>query len=152
MQVTYRKAEKEDAPAIQSFQLAMAWETEKLKLNEATLKEGVGAVFNSPEIGSYHVCCVDGEVAGSLLLLKEWSDWRNGNVWWIHSVYVKPEFRGQKLFSGMYAYVKKMAEADSKVRGLRLYVEKTNRNAQGVYEKLGMNGEHYSLFEWMKTF
>jgi ribosomal protein S18 acetylase RimI-like enzyme len=52
----------------------------------------------------------------------------------------------------MYAYVKKMAEADSKVRGLRLYVEKTNRNAQGVYEKLGMNGEHYSLFEWMKTF
>jgi len=29
-------------------------------------------------------------------------------------------------------------------------VDKTNKNAQKTYENVGMNGEHYQLFEWMK--
>jgi ribosomal protein S18 acetylase RimI-like enzyme len=32
--------------------------------------------------------------------------------------------------------------------GLRLYVEKDNINAQKVYERTGMDGEHYRMFEW----
>jgi len=34
--------------------------------------------------------------------------------------------------------------------GLRLYVDKQNKLAQEVYEKLGMNKHHYELYEWLK--
>ena len=33
----------------------------------------------------------DGAVVASALITYEWSDWRNGQVWWIQSVYVVPE-------------------------------------------------------------
>jgi ribosomal protein S18 acetylase RimI-like enzyme len=36
------------------------------------------------------------------------------------------------------------------IRGLRLYVDQTNAAAQQTYTQLGMNGEHYRVFEWMK--
>lgn len=130
----------------------MAWETESLRLEKETCHLGVRAVFESPHRGKYHVCEVDGNVVGSLLLTTEWSDWRNGVVWWMHSVYLRPEFRGQKLFSGFYKYVQELAHAEPSVRGIRLYVDHSNQNAQKVYAKIGMNGEHYRLFEWMKTF
>lgn len=149
---TYRKATVDDAPVIQSFQQAMAWETEKLKLNESILQKGVLAVFENPERGQYHVCAQDGHVVGSLLLTTEWSDWRNGTVWWLHSLYFKPEHRGQGLFSKMYSYVQKLAHQDENIRGIRLYVDNTNVAAQAVYKKLKMNDEHYRMFEWMKTF
>jgi RimJ/RimL family protein N-acetyltransferase len=29
-------------------------------------------------------------------------------------------------------------------------VDKRNKSAQEVYEKLGMSKEHYELFEWLK--
>ena len=149
--ITYRKAILTDAEAIQSFQQAMAWETEELKLNEGTLQKGVLAVFNNSDLGQYHVCVEGDTVVGSLLLTKEWSDWRNGTVWWLHSLYFKPDYRGRGLFSKMYKYVQDLANTDPNIRGIRLYVDETNENAQGVYKKLGMNGDHYRLFEWMKS-
>lgn len=150
--ITYRKASVQDASAIQSFQIAMAWETEKLILDDAVLAKGVLAVFQNPERGQYHVCLDRDRVVGSLLLTTEWSDWRNGTVWWLHSLYFEPVYRGRGLFSKMYRYVQGLANADVNIRGIRLYVDETNKNAQGVYKKLGMNGDHYRLFEWMKTF
>ena len=35
-------------------------------------------------------------------------------------------------------------------RGIRLYVDNLNKSAGEVYRKVGMNGEHYSVWEWMK--
>ena len=46
--------------------------------------------------------------------------------------------------------MKALAELEPSVRGLRLYVDKRNDKAKKVYEALGMNGEHYALYEWMK--
>jgi RimJ/RimL family protein N-acetyltransferase len=46
--------------------------------------------------------------------------------------------------------VQELANADEDVRGIRLYVDKRNTRAQQVYARLGMNGEHYQVFEWMK--
>lgn len=146
----YRPAVISEASSIQSFQQSMAWETEKLQLDDTILSKGVRAVFQNSELGTYHVCVKGAEVVGSLLITKEWSDWRNGTVWWIHSLYFKPEYRGQGLFSRMYQYIQTLAAQDSTVRGLRLYVDHTNTPAQRVYTKLGMNGDHYRLFEWMK--
>jgi ribosomal protein S18 acetylase RimI-like enzyme len=43
-----------------------------------------------------------------------------------------------------------MVDSDSTLRGLRLYVDKSNTKAIATYESLGMNQEHYHLFEWLK--
>lgn len=150
MKILFRPAQAHEAQVIRNFQIEMALETEKFKLNEETVTQGVETVFARPELGHYHVCEVEGQVVGSLLLIPEWSDWRNGTVWWIHSLYIKPDFRGHRLFSKMYDHLKARVESDPGARGLRLYVDKSNLKAQEIYSKLGMNSEHYKLYEWMK--
>lgn len=139
-----------DIQVIADYQVKMAWETEQLKLDPPTVELGVAAVFDDPSKGKYWLAEVKGEVVGCLLTVPEWSDWRNGTVLWIHSVYVKPEFRKHGVFRKLYSHLKTMVEGSKDLRGLRLYVEKTNGPAQKVYESLGMSGEHYHLYEWLK--
>lgn len=139
-----------DIPHIASFQVKMALETENLKLDPPTVDKGVAAVFDDPSKGKYWIAELDGKVVGSLLTIPEWSDWRNGTVLWIHSVFVEESFRGKGIYKKMYEHLKKMVEDSRDLRGLRLYVDKTNLNAQKVYDKLGMSAEHYALYEWMK--
>lgn len=140
-----------DIDVIAEYQVKMAFETENgLKLDPPTVNLGVTAVMDDPSKGKYWLAEVDGKVAGCLLTVPEWSDWRNGTVLWIHSVYVHPDFRKHGVYKALYAHLKQMVTDSKELRGLRLYVDKTNLNAQKVYEALGMSGEHYHLFEWMK--
>ncbi len=140
-----------DADTIADFQIKMALETENLKLDPETVGKGVLAVFDSPEKGKYFVAEDNGNVIACLLTIPEWSDWRNGTVLWIHSVYVLPEYRSQGVFKMLYQYLVDIVNnPESELRGLRLYVDKTNEKAQKVYEKLGMSAEHYHLYEWLK--
>lgn len=141
-----------DAEQIVSFQIAMARETEGLELDRETCRKGVAAVFENPSLGRYFVAEKDGNVIASLLITYEWSDWRAGMVWWIQSVYVVSELRKQGVYRGLYDHVQQIVQRDESVRGIRLYVDRRNTRAQQVYENLGMNGEHYLVFEWMKDF
>ena len=150
MPAAFREATRTDAGAIVAFQLAMALETEALRLDPAVCASGVRAVFDDPSKGRYFVAEEGGTVVGSLMITYEWSDWRDGVVWWIQSVYVVPAARGKKVFSGLYGFIKARVEGDRGVRGLRLYVEKKNASAQRVYAALGMDGGHYGMYEWMK--
>jgi GNAT superfamily N-acetyltransferase len=148
--VRYRNAAREDAEAIIEFQLAMARETEELELDRDVLVRGVAAVFHDSSKGRYYVAEIDGRVVASLMITYEWSDWRSGTVWWIQSVYVLPEFRKRGIYAGLYTHVRDMIKDEPGIRGIRLYVDERNRTAQEVYTRLGMNGEHYRVFEWMK--
>ncbi|MEO8036720.1 MAG: GNAT family N-acetyltransferase, partial [Acidobacteriota bacterium] len=103
-----------------------------------------------PALGRYFVAESGGRVVGSLMITFEWSDWRNGMVWWIQSVYVIPPERKRGIYAGLYEHVKSITSHDRGVRGIRLYVDRRNAVAQKVYTRLGMNGEHYQVFEWMK--
>jgi GNAT superfamily N-acetyltransferase len=148
-----RAAERSDAAAIVDFQLRMARETEGLELDRATLDRGVEAVFADPGKGAYWVAERDGHdppIVGSLLTTFEWSDWRDGVVLWIQSVYVVPEERGRGVYRALYERVKRQVEESDRCKGIRLYVDRRNAAAQRVYERLGMSREHYELFEWMK--
>lgn len=141
-----------DVDIIADYQVKMAFETENgLKLDPPTVQKGVSAVMDDPSKGKYWLAELDGDVVGCLLTVPEWSDWRNGTVLWIHSVYVKPEARKSGVYKALYSHLKQMVNESGEYRGLRLYVDKTNLNAQKVYESLGMSGEHYHLFEWMKA-
>lgn len=148
----FREAIVADTESIVNFQLAMALETEDLALDKETCTFGVAEVFKNSARGKYHVAQHENKVIASLLIVPEWSDWRNGEVWWIHSVYVLPQFRKEKVFTQFYDYIKSKVQASAQVRGLRLYVDKRNEVAQKVYQRIGMNNQHYELYEWMKTF
>ena len=149
--VRYREGQPSDANDIIDFQIAMARETEDFDLVREITTQGVHAVFANPSHGRYFVAEADGRTIASLMITYEWSDWRNGVVWWIQSVYVIPEFRRRGVYAGLYQHVKAMVEAEPSIRGIRLYVDNRNKPAQEVYARLGMEGEHYRVFEWMKA-
>lgn len=144
--VSVRRAEARDLSFIVESQVAMAQETEQLTLDRDTVRAGVRGVLEHPERGFYLLACVAEEPAASMLVLSEWSDWRNCEVWWLHSVFVAPEQRQSGLFRCMFEAVERQARAHG-CAGLRLYVDRRNTQAQAVYRALGMGSEHYELFE-----
>lgn len=148
--VLIREALPEDAPVIVDFQIRMARATEELELDLGTVTRGVAAVFADPAKGTYWVAEAGGRVIGSLLTTFEWSDWRNGTVLWIQSVYVLPEWRRRGVYRMLYEHLRRRVERSPGLRGLRLYVDQRNAAAQEVYERLGMTKEHYQLYEWLK--
>src|SRR5437773_10518567 len=118
--VHVRSARPADAPIIADFNIRMAEETEGLVLKELVINTGVRAVFTDPSRGEYFVAEIDGRVVGCLMITHEWSDWRNGDIWWIQSVFVHADFRRRGVFSALYQHAANAARA-AKAVGARLY-------------------------------
>ena len=97
--------------------------------------------------GFYVVAEDAGRIVGGLMVTYEWSDWRNAWFWWIQSVYILPEARGQKIYSRLYDFVRSRAAEAGNVCGFRLYVETDNAHAQQVYKSVGMDASHYLMYE-----
>jgi ribosomal protein S18 acetylase RimI-like enzyme len=147
-----RNAETGDAGVLADFNSRIALETENWKLEPSTIAAGVKAVLADKSKGIYFVAeAPTGEVIGQLLITYEWSDWRNGNIWWIQSVYVQAEFRGQGVFQKLFRHVEELARKSPEVCRLRLYVEKHNDRARRAYQKLGMNETGYDVLEFDVT-
>ncbi len=146
-----RLANEEDHQVITYFQTRMANETEGLDLDRDILTNGVLAVFRDSQKGKYLVVEDEGKIIASMLITYEWSDWRNQHIFWLQSVFVLPEYRRKQVFSLMFEHVKKLVNDDDNIAGIRLYVDSTNAHALKVYEAVGMDGEHYNTFEWMKN-
>lgn len=144
MPPTIRPATRTDVPFLVAGNAAMARETEGKALDRDVLKRGVDAVFADPRRGFYLVAEHAGEAVGCLLVTFEWSDWRNGDWWWIQSVYVSPAQRRHGVFRALYAETERRARAAGTV-GLRLYVERDNARAQATYRALGMEEEPYRM-------
>ncbi len=148
--IKIRKGKLSDIKHIAELQIQMARETEGLKLDKEVVSRGVRGVFRKPPRGTYWIAEEKGNILGVLLAIPEWSDWRNATVLWIHSLYVIPEARGQGVFKKLYLNLEKQVKQSQELAGIRLYVDKRNKPAQQVYEKLGMNKHHYDLYEWLK--
>jgi GNAT superfamily N-acetyltransferase len=145
-----KQANIEDIDSIIRFQQAMAHETEGIELNGEILQKGVEAVLKDQHKGIYYVAEIGGQVVASLLTTYEWSDWRNGTVLWIQSVYVLPEYRRRGVYRSMYAHIKNLVTNSEELKGIRLYADKNNHPAHRTYENMGMNQDHYITFEWLK--
>src|SRR2546421_10291549 len=146
-----RRATRLDAQILIAFNSAMALETEQKRLLPRVIGAGVRALLRRPDSGFYTVAELGGEVIAALMVTKEWSDWRNGDFWWIQSVYVVPEYRRRGVYRRMYAYLRKLAARDRAVVGFRLYVERNNRRAQSTYRASGMARTHYLVYEHLKS-
>ena len=144
--ITIRQANADDLAAIVEFNSGMASETEGLTLDRATLTEGVRAALTDESKAICLMAEADGRPVGSLMITNEWSDWRNGPIWWLQSVYVLPEWRRHGVFRALYRHAHQLAR-DRGAKGLRLYVEFDNTVAQTTYEQVGMTRSHYLMFE-----
>ena len=156
MNLRIRDAVSSDIDLLVGWAGAMAWETEQKRLDPATLHAGIAAAIADPARARYFIAMQDAAVAGhetlgipagTLMVTREWSDWRNGDWWWIQSVYVPPEQRRRGVYAALHRHVEALARATPGVVGLRLYVEKANAGAQRTYAMLGMVDAGYTMFE-----
>lgn len=148
--INIRPSKSEDISILADFQRCLADETENIYLDNEVVSAGLKALFADPAKGIYYVAEAEGKIIGCFLITYEWSDWRNGMVWWLQSVYIFPTHRRQGIFKKMYDHIIQMIHHDKNIIGLRLYVDKKNTHAQKVYQAMGMNGDHYTVFEWMR--
>ena len=144
--IRVRTARADDLETLADFNAAMARETENKTLDPIVLRAGVARVLAEPARGFYLVAEVDATVVGCLMVTFEWSDWRNGDWWWLQSVYIAPEYRRHGVFRALYAEVERCAAARADVVGIRLYVEQGNVRAQRTYVALGMHEDHYRMY------
>jgi GNAT superfamily N-acetyltransferase len=156
-----RAATPSDRDAVVRFNLALARETEERELSESTLRTGVQAFLEHPEYGCYYLAfedpveprgerdpepAADDKPIGQIMLTFEFSDWRNGPIWWIQSVYVEPAHRRRGIYRALHAHVRGAAREAGAV-GLRLYVDRENRVAKATYRSLGMEPSRYDMYE-----
>jgi ribosomal protein S18 acetylase RimI-like enzyme len=151
-----RPATPADLGFLVASALALAAETEDKGLDPTTVRAGIAAGLADPARARYFVAMQDAATAGSetigtavgtLMLTREWSDWRNGDWWWIQSVYVAPAQRRHGIFSALYRHVEALARATPGVVGLRLYVEHGNAAALETYAALGLRDAGYRMLE-----
>lgn len=151
-----REATPADARLLAQWAAAMALETEHRALDADTVLAGVAAGIADPARARYLVAMREvlaagretlAEPVGTLMLTREWSDWRCGYWWWIQSVYVPPAHRRGGVFRALYRHVEALARREPDVVGLRLYVERDNAAARRTYESLGMADAGYRILE-----
>jgi len=148
MPIIIREADSEDAARIVLFNQAMARETEGRELDRKVLTKGVERLLKDPARGRYFVAVKGDEVVGQVMITTEWSDWRNGLVWWLQSVYVSKLHRREGVYRMLHGHVRETALSE-KVLGIRLYVERDNLGAQETYRALGMLASQYLMYEEM---
>jgi GNAT superfamily N-acetyltransferase len=147
MALILRTASVVDLAVVVEFNRRLAEESEGKTLDPAVLSAGVAAVLQDPHKGLYFLAETDGEVLGQVGITYEWSDWRNGWMWWIQSVYVRPEARRRGVFRALFENIQEAALADPEVIGLRLYVDRANHDAQQTYLRMGMQPTTYFVLQ-----
>ena len=141
-----REASASDITVLAQNNQALALETENLQLNSETILAGVSNALEREDC-HYFVAELNGEVAGQTMITYEWSDWRNGVMWWIQSVYVRPEHRKKGVFRSLFNHIESLARNDPEVKALRLYVMENNPSGKNTYKNLGMEDSGYIVYE-----
>jgi GNAT superfamily N-acetyltransferase len=147
MTIEIRLATFDDWPTIVEFNCLLAVESEGKQLERQHVEPGVKALLADPRKGRYLLALADGRIVGQMMHTYEWSDWRNGDIWWLQSVYVHADFRRQGVFRALFERLRSEAEADPAVVGLRLYVEEENTHAHETYRNLGLSEGGYFVMQ-----
>ena len=147
LDLAIRDATPADAATIADYNTRLALESEGMKLAPGIVGPGVQAMLADRSMGRYWVAEADGRIVGQIMVTYEWSDWRNGMIWWIQSVYVHGDYRRVGVFSALYRHVESLARRDPRVRGIRLYVERDNGRAQRTYASLGLVMTDYQVMQ-----
>lgn len=148
MNLHIRYGVETDVSILAGFQLRMAEETEGLQLEEELVAEGVLQLLRDRSKGFYLVAENENEdLVGCLIITYEWSDWRNGWIWWIGSLYVEKTFRRQGIFRLLLDRIIELSR-EQNVRALRLYMDEQNEQARAAYLRSGFKFSNYQVFEY----
>lgn len=140
-----RRAQKGDAKVIAELNIALAKESEGIRLDPETIFKGVSALLSDEKKGIYFVAEENKRIIGQMMITVEWSDWRNKPIWWVQSVYVRNPWRKKGVFTRLLEEVKEMARQQG-VAFLRLYAYQNNTPALLVYQKSGWQPDHYVMY------
>jgi ribosomal protein S18 acetylase RimI-like enzyme len=146
MNLKIREAVKSDITILAKNNQALANETENINLNLDTLISGVSNALDREDC-HYFVAETNKIVVGQTLITYEWSDWRNGLIWWMQSVFVLSNFRKQGVYRTLFNHIQNLARNNPKVKALRLYVIHNNQSGIKTYEALGMKDSGYIVYE-----
>ena len=94
-------------------------------------------------VHSVHVCA--SRPAG-MLTEMEAGHRRNGQLWWIQSVYVHADYRRRGFFRALYQHVVQQAKEEHAV-GIRLYVDAHNTKAQETVSPSLLSDKHQHSFD-----
>ena len=144
--IKIREASINDIQILAQNNQALARETENIQLHRETLLAGVSNSLKREDC-YYFVAELNGEVVGQTMITYEWSDWRNGVMWWIQSVYVQAEHRKKGVFRSLFQHIEHLAKNNSDVKALRLYVMGNNLSGKSTYKTLGMQDSGYIVYE-----
>jgi GNAT superfamily N-acetyltransferase len=140
-----RIARENDAPAIATFNMLLAEETEQMILDQKTVLAGVTALLTDVSKGFYLVAEENSTIIGQAMISVEWSDWRNKPIWWVQSVFVQKEWRHKGIFTKLLRTIQQQARARG-VAFLRLYAHQKNLSARHTYEKTGWIQDPYKIY------
>ena len=140
-----RYAKMTDAEELSRNAINLARESEDMDLDYTQVIQGIQKVIANKEKGFYIVVEEEQEIVGQLMITFEWSDWRNTDIWWIQSVFVKKKWRKKGLMKKMVGEIHHLASKNN-VSTLRLYVHNDNREAIHAYEKIGMTKAPYQIY------
>lgn len=148
MTFSVRPATRQDIPWMVDCQASMALESEGRTLDRDTLHRGMTTAMDQPQLARYWVAedTENHRPVAMCMVTTEWSDWHNAFYWWLQSVYVVPEYRGQGVLGTLLERILEDA-AQNGVPQMRLYVDTRNRRAIRAYEKLGFQHHHYLVME-----
>jgi ribosomal protein S18 acetylase RimI-like enzyme len=141
-----READQSDVPTLIKYNLSLANETESILLNKNVLRLGIEKALELNDC-RYLVAELDNKIVGQTMITSEWSDWRNGVIWWMQSVYVNPDYRKRGVFRHILKYIENLAEEIPEIKALRLYVIDDNQIARKTYQSLGMNNSGYLVYD-----
>lgn len=147
MNVFIRAASPDDIAVISEFNCCLALETENKRLDRETVLKGVQRGFELGDEVQYFVAEDESGVIGQIMLTREWSDWRNGWMIWLQSVYVSPAKRGSGVFRMLFERSIEMAGLRCNPVCVRLYVEHENEIALTTYRRLGFQDSGYQVME-----
>jgi ribosomal protein S18 acetylase RimI-like enzyme len=145
--IVVRDASTDDVEFIAECNYRLAEETEDKSLDRDVLVSGIRRGLDNTGLCRYFVAEVGGRPAGTTMLTYELTDWRDGVIWWLQSVYVLEEFRNTGVFRTVYKHIEGLARRSPEVRALRLYVRRDNERALKTYRALGMDFAGYEVLE-----
>ena len=145
-EVTIRRAVPADWETVAEYNYRLAAETEDLILSRDVLARGVQAALADAGKALYFVAESDGEIIGQAMVTFEWSDWRNGSIWWFQSVYIRADWRRRGVFRRLYGAILRAGREAGAVE-FRLYAVATNEPALATYRSLGMKPTPYIVME-----
>lgn len=140
-----RRFDERDREIIAWHTQAIAMESEGRMLDDDAIQANLEGLFERGT-AQYFVCEDDtGRALGSLMVTREWSDWKGQWYWWIQSVYTRPEARRQGVYQELLSGVRQAAKEQGNVAEIRLYVEEDNEAGRLAHEASGFRRLPYQI-------